>query len=1215
VKRTRMLATLLIFMLILPFLFSNLKLQKTTSVSMLLSPNIESMKVHEIISKSTNSSFLGGNNVFIFSLKNKYNSLDKRYEKEIHQSIHRVGLNVTLDYFLLKSDIQNKVTKDMEKYINKYYQYISYLKSLVNQLDAVSFYVIGALEDAWKLKMFLLSLPKLETSIYERSLILEQKANKFEHGFQVNEEKLTERIYVARLHVKNLMYKISRAYDLFVNANKALTRLYNLFLKALEIQCKTNGTISFKEVSKYLNLHVNGTASIMAPVFSNAILDTALAWPGNLTNICKDPNDFRSFALQSLARFISLAPKEFSKVMSQKYNVTNNQARTLLTLALSIGPGIERKVMESALSEALRILFDLSSTDAVNFLKAISGDRKAYAYLVIEFAHVNDPCFMKASLDSILTNTSLSITLRRCEYLGLLNVFNKYSPRPYDPDLINITMASGGLHKEHLNYLRFYVFYQKLLQRAIRPSLAYKIASTGKVENLTQVIYSYLSDKGVLYADAISKAVVHSKDFEQARRQALMLVFGTFTKEMITGGLSTESVNTLLNYLLAWSPGLTPSQIDEIVYRIVLTEFENRARDDPSLLLLKKLVDTNKFLKGLVYCNDTRCALSITKIYANNVVNKFLHNYVALDLLVGNDGKHLIVIVNGKLNHTKVRKLETLLNSSNVISRIYATGKSLLNQDVQKSITESLETINKVATLFVLIALLLSTKSIKLSIIPVIIIYIVLQYYKVLVFLISNILNVRPSTIDLIVATATILGMGIDYSLYAASRYTKERSLKEALKPVLVASSMASTGFLIFGVLSFFLLPSLATLGLFIPLAIMFTATMGPLLTFTIVSILNIKEKDKVYRLPLLVAVSRDSPKLVISLALVLALASLYVLMIAPPGYDLFLFLPSNAPSVKGLHVLQKYSSPGVVGPTIVLLKLKDNACLGNATYQLESLVQYFLQSGYFDYAFTYTRPLGKFISNDPTILNILGGRNYLQNGYIKLYLLPHYPPDSNIMIEYVKHMREFLRNWIKKRGTIFSSVLVGGESAMNYDLSRVTNNIIQNYILPSMILIMSIVLALIFKRKEFIVASILAIVVSMSLALGMSDVVFRGLFHVPLLWLVVPLLVTTILSVGSDYLVFYLFGVKETIEECKITIDGECLDLLGALSYASAKLSNLIMGFATTFAVAYFALMVSDIWALREIGLALGSSAILLLLAIGYSLVPAILALVYRRR
>ena len=72
---------------------------------------------------------------------------------------------------------------------------------------------------------------------------------------------------------------------------------------------------------------------------------------------------------------------------------------------------------------------------------------------------------------------------------------------------------------------------------------------------------------------------------------------------------------------------------------------------------------------------------------------------------------------------------------------------------------------------------------------------------------------------------------------------------------------------------------------------------------------------------------------------------------------------------------------------------------------------------------------------------------------------------------------------------------------------------------------------------------------------------------------------------------------------------------MLSVLSYASAKLSSLIMGFATTFAVAYFALLVSDIWALKEIGLALGTSAILLLLAIGYTLVPATLALAYRRR
>ncbi|UXD22360.1 hypothetical protein IPA_03870 [Ignicoccus pacificus DSM 13166] len=1198
--------------LIFAIIASRATITKTSSISMILSPNAESMKV-SLLTKSSKTT-LSSNAVLIIETKEKYSALSPKFYRELHGAIYKYGLNVSMDYYTLRSKIENSILKGIFNYTKTYYPYISYLKSLVNQLDAVSFYVIGALESAWKLKLFLVNLPKFYHQNYQRSLEFVKAVNHFEKKFYYMELNASENLVYAEYNVTQLLYEIKRAYELFIAVNKAFSNLTMLFKKALYLEC-SNGTLSIRFISNYLEEHSKGLANSMAPVFSGAVFDTALVWPGNLTSICKKKEQFNYFVMQVLARFISIAPNQMQDLLSHKYLLPKETVRALSTLALSIGPNATRDIINSALSEALRVIFNLDTKTTTLALKAINGDREAFASLVILFSGISDPCLTKVAYESLITNTSFTFNVNECELQKLRNLAERYAPKPYDPSVLEAAMAYGSLNGQWAKYLTFYTTYMTLLSKSIPPQIAYSIASTGEVKNLTKVLYIYLNNSGTLYAKEIAIATATSKDFEHARRKALLLVFSKFAKEMVSGGLSPEAVSVLLNYLLAWSPGLTNEMINEIVYKTALIELQQKASQNPFLPLINKVIDLNSFIKKVVWCNSLKCALEVSKEYGIIASNNFMEKYVTLDVLVGKDGKHLIVMLSGDVTYPKVLSISSELKKLREVKSVSYTGRSLLNTDIQRSVTKSLDEINKIATIFVLIALLFSTRSLKLSIIPVIIIYIVLQYYKVLVLLVSNLIKVYPSSIDLIVATATILGMGIDYSLYAAHKYSVERSIKKALRPVLLASSMASTGFIIFGLLSVILLPSLATLGLFIPLAIMFTATVGPLLTFTIVDLIKIQEEEEVRKIPFLTAVSIDFPKLTIFTVLILAAISLYVIRVAPPGYDLFLFLPSNAPSAQGLKVLQDYSSPGITGPTVVLLKLKQNASLVEAGKQVESLIQYFLEGGYFDHAFTFTRPLGKFISYNPEVLKVVGGFNYIQGNYIKLYLLPHYPPDSNKMIEYIKFMRQFIHEWLKKRGKAFDEALVGGESAMNYDLSTITNTIILNYILPSMILIMAAVLTLAFQRPEFVVSALFGTILPMIVALGAADVVFKVIFHLPLLWVVAPLLVTTVLSVGSDYLVFYLFGIKESFEECKLVIDGECLEKLSVLLYSSAKLSKLIMGFATTFAVAYFALLVSNIWALKQIGLALGLSALLLLISIAYTLVPAVLSLAYRRR
>jgi RND superfamily putative drug exporter len=189
---------------------------------------------------------------------------------------------------------------------------------------------------------------------------------------------------------------------------------------------------------------------------------------------------------------------------------------------------------------------------------------------------------------------------------------------------------------------------------------------------------------------------------------------------------------------------------------------------------------------------------------------------------------------------------------------------------------------------------------------------------------------------------------------------------------------------------------------------------------------------------------------------------------------------------------------------------------------------------------------------------------------------------------------------------------LVGGESAINYDVSNAVNKITLNYVIPIMTIISIAIFTFLFRRPEMVVPASATSLVSMIATLGLSIFIISNVLKITTLWLVVPLAITVVLSVGSDYSVFYFFGLKAALEECKILEEGECAHKMNAVYYNAAKMFDLILGFATTFAVAYFSLLVSNIWALKELGISLGLAPILLVTAL-FTLVPAMLALVWK--
>lgn len=1174
-RRAVLAAAILIVSIVLTI---NVPQPKPTNLPQMLPPSSQSYLVSKLAKKG-----IGGAALIVVSDK-PYSELPDEFGYQINETLKKCGSFSSMDYFTLKKYVFNKLNNTITDFVIKNYKYITYLKDLVEQLDGIGIYVYDTVQSAWNIY----ELAKHAPSIYKSYKL---KWNEFVSYINKVENEFLQKEQLYSVETSYYVFKASQLLNKALSVVLAFNETRSYYVSAYrELSSLINeycskGKFNVRKIAENLSKG-SGYEGLVKRLMAQALISTWIGWQGKP---CSNKGYSPDFLTAVLAYFVSLAPQALSEA-AENFNLTKQEMKNIVLLATTLSPNASPKEVRDALLESIRVTLRLSTDMAAYVLNSLHGDREAFASLVVALMRISDPCLTKAVFESVLYDRPLVLTSLKCEVEVLRNALAR-APGPYDPRLLESSLARRGLDERLASYEALFGTLYTLSSKGIplNVSLALVYGRMSPQEALKR----YLELNEVIYPDCILRAVTSSSRLVEAQRKSVFCVYKKLAREMTNYGFSASAVNTMIYSLMALGPGLSSEQVNEVVYKTLLTELNNLK--DPRLELLNSIMNLKGFLRKLVWSKNVEEAISSIENDVKNATSAFIHKYVALSLLVGKDGKHLVFLLPKDPN--ELPRLPV---------KFFYVSPRWINEEIKRSTMHDIDFVNKVGTVLVFLALLLSVKSLKLSLIPVLIIYVVLQYFK-LVLVGLEALGLKPTNIDIVVATATILGMGIDYSLFTAARYKRGKFL-EAIRPVIIAASLASSGFALFGLVSALFLPGLKTLGVFVPLAIMFTATVGPSITVLFKEILGIKSSEKPNKVPLITSLSADMPRTVLFFTILIVIVSAYLLISKPPGYDLYLFLPKDSESLKALRVLQEYSSPGVIGPTVVALKIKTHNMVKVAK-EVEALARYFVESGYFNYAFTYTRPLGEFVSTDPKVLELVGGNAYLKGDWVFIYLLPSYPPDSSTMVDHIGSIRKFLARWIV--GKPFEEALVGGESAVNYDISVTVNNITLHYVIPIMTILTILIFVFFFRKMEIVISASATSLISMIAALGLSIFIISVILKMTTLWIVVPLTITVVLSVGSDYSVFYFFGLKRALEECKILIGKECAHKMNAVYYNASTMFNLILGFATTFAVAYFSLLASNIWALRELGISLGFAPLLLVTAL-FTLVPAILALIW---
>ncbi len=751
--------------------------------------------------------------------------------------------------------------------------------------------------------------------------------------------------------------------------------------------------------------------------------------------------------------------------------------------------------------------------------------------------------------ESIMNDEPISLVIRKMEKERLSELFRNVTMNDM---IVTKYMSFGRCDKRFLAALMASKEYKLPLY------YAYLIFTGMSVEEVLKIATS----QTIVASDIVPWALATSKTLDEALSKALNKIYYDMMQRMIKMGLSERAA--LLAYYLMSSegPGLTDQQITQITVQVLIAEIEE----------LEKTNELVKFMTTIIPPKDiTMYVLGESNIDINKLVDRFVNKYVDKVPFVGN-GTYLLVTAFSpptKLLNI-VNELQKKIESLPNVKYVKIISSELANEEISKSISRELKMSSVISLIAIFLVVLASVRRLSCSLGVILSIILALEAFNFSVTFLSKFMKITPMTLTF--GVSTILGLGIDYAFYIATVGKR--------KTVLKASTLASLTFLAFGIIAKYSIPQLESIGYIMPITIMLTAFIAITLTSIVTPGCRIGEERRKSKLVELVMSTPRSTLIIVSL---ISILGVYALTNIVPYVDLMSFLPSSSSTVKGIEELERMGVVGLIAPLTITFKTSEPVTASLALS--ESLIKLKLAS----HVFSLTHPLGKFLGIlNETVLLKLEGYKYFnpERNVTMIKLLLNANPLS---IEGIKKTEE-LGVYVKKS----VNGQVKGLSQQYLLLSLKIKKMILTALLPLTILSTTVIISVMFRDLRGIFMGIAALTALLASVL-FSYLAF-SVFNVEFLWITIPLLIAVIAGLGSDYAVF-------TISELREREPKEAFSVAGYL----------LINFALTFAVAYYALLHSSILALREIGFVLGTSALFLALAMGYIVVPALQRLAMR--
>ena len=698
-------------------------------------------------------------------------------------------------------------------------------------------------------------------------------------------------------------------------------------------------------------------------------------------------------------------------------------------------------------------------------------------------------------------------------------------------------------------------------------------------------------------------------------------------RELGLGSNATNTALELVSYIVNSYPSQSLNRIYDYIERIIsisiLEGFGDKYHIDP---YTASLIASSSLSVAVGNKTLDQALERVSETIYNRSFDQLLE--VMRGRLVGAGNNSFIVIYTPSGSDRYESSRLFFSRVSDEIKKIYPnasimlTGSVSIGKDLERSSLEDVARISRVSEILVFAVLIAVLGSLALVILPYlgIVIGVVVGgglAYIVTLWGLADMMSITRTLIYVIP-----LGLGSDYAAYLVYRFREEyarhrdprKAAGEALRragPAVVASALtviAGFGSLALG----WDFPLFRSLGVFMPLVVAITAASSLTLVPAILAIAGgsrwflwgfrgLGGYGGVVS-SLARGVGRLGP-LVPAIFITISIVSLALYPSIQASHDLRLFLPSNSPSIVSLDAMASDIGYGVVFPTYVAI-VKNTSIDVKDLVLIEDLSRSIEKIGGVSSVEGPTRPFGEPLNISQDLLRDPSASRYISSNATYLRIVLSHNPFSQEAVETLKRIRDLAHGWGDLNGY---SVYVGGSTATSEELDGLVNNIFWHRVLPFAVVAMIIIFATVFGSLLAAILSVAIVIFSSLVSMVLTGLVFNKILSTAMLWFLPQVVFTAMLGVGMDYNSFYMARARE------LCISGGKCGLDGA-AMATGAVGRLIIGLALVMGAAFGSLMLSSSIGLRQIGLSLLVSAMLISSAASYLVAPPLLSMLGKR-
>jgi RND superfamily putative drug exporter len=595
--------------------------------------------------------------------------------------------------------------------------------------------------------------------------------------------------------------------------------------------------------------------------------------------------------------------------------------------------------------------------------------------------------------------------------------------------------------------------------------------------------------------------------------------------------------------------------------------------------------------------------------------------------------------------------------------KLALTGSAVVGHDTIRAVADSIRNTTNTTIALVVLILLFVYRSPLLAMVPLLTIALSAFVSLRLIALLTTVPGLAFQAINItqVFVVVVLFGAGTDYCLFLTARYCEElgrgRSKVDALREAIIqvgAALVASAGTVIVG-LGMLYFSSFAkvrytgpTIALSLTVALVAALTLAPALLAVFRGTIFWP-----FRAPhLSVGLDRGSdgadaravasfwgrvadlvvsyPATILTVCLLVLLPLAFVGARTRSNHNQLSDLDADRPSVVGANVVKRYFAVGELSPAMVMI---DNPRLDfrspKGRQAIDRISGQLLTIDNVAEVRSLTQPVGKTASDAPAagLLDRLAGQalnkavesryasvmpqQEADRGHItRLDIVFKTDPFAESSLNALRRVDSMLHAATAPGEPLEGSAAIGisGSTAMVHDLKRVTTSDERRmYVLVT--LGVYVILVILLGRPVMSLYLIATVVLGYLASLGLTELVFRALYHGPgpwggLDWTVGFFLFVILVAVGEDYNILLMARVIEE-ERAHSTTE--------ATRRAVTQTGGIISSCGLIMAGTFGSMLTGSLTSLRELGFALGLGVLLDTFLVRPILVPAFLVVVER--